>query len=135
MLVTKFRKWVAAFVLCGALGLVAVMPVVLFAVNAMASGLEEPNHYSTRISANRPAQQPPDTSYMWLISIATPIAVIASAWGAVRSVQASHAETLREIKLENEATNEKVDAVADKVEQLGKDLAYIQGKFDSHSDD
>lgn len=139
VIVTCFRKWVAAFALLGALGFVAVVPTVLFALDASAANPHEKEPYppfTSRITAypeNKPSAQ--DNTYVWLISIATPIAVIASAWGAVRSVQNSHAETLKEIKTANDATNEKVDVVAAKVEKLGREVAYIQGQFDRQSDD
>jgi len=133
----KCRKVLAVAAFMMALTFVGVAPIALFALDALASDLTRSAHHATSAVAviGAPSGPSADNSYAWLISIATPIAVIASAWGAVRSIQASHAETLKEIKLENEATNHKVDAVAEKVEKLGKDLAYIQGKFDSHSDD
>lgn len=137
LLSDKCRKVLAVAAFMMALTFVGVAPIALFALDALASDLTRSTHAASSAVAviGSPGSVGSDNSYAWLISIATPIAVIASAWGAVRSIQASHAETLKEIKLENEATNHKVDAVAEKVEKLGKDLAYIQGKFDSHSDD
>lgn len=141
MIVTKIRKWVAIVALFGALTFVAVAPTVLCAMRAFASnpgpGAPAPQPPMANYVTLRPQQASSsgDNSYMWLISIATPIAVIASAWGAVKSVQSSHAETLKEIKTANEATNEKVDTVAEKVEKLGREVAYIQGQFDRQNND
>lgn len=132
----KCRKVLAVAAFMVAVAFVAVSPIALFALDALASSPPRigPSPLSA-VAVAGASSGSSDASYAWLISIATPIAVIASAWGAVKSVQASHAETLKEIKLENEATNEKVDAVAEKVEKLGREIAYMQGKFNSPAND
>lgn len=132
----KCRKVLAVVTFMVALAFVTLSPIALFALEAAAGNPSKSNpHQPPSIASPGGTASSADGGYAWLIAIATPIAVIASAWGAVRSIQASHAETLKEIKLENESTNEKVDAVAEKVEKLGREIAYMQGKFNSPASD